>query len=178
MRKQLQASSRQDVEVSCYSFGAPRTGNHAFAKDYNKMVPDTWSIINDQASIACRLQITAGLPSAEWQRPGLSGRKVQICFSDTQSSVCAITQSWECLITHKAVCVYSRKLRVSSHSKQCVPNHSKQCVSHHLKQCVSSHSKMRACNHSQSSVCLSTHKAMCVASLKAVCRIQSLKPQP
>ena len=50
IRKQLQASSKQDVEVMCYSFGAPRTGNHAFATDYNRVVPDTWSIINDQVS--------------------------------------------------------------------------------------------------------------------------------
>ena len=49
IRKQLQASSKQDVEVMCYSFGAPRTGNHAFAADYNHVVPDTWSIINEQA---------------------------------------------------------------------------------------------------------------------------------
>ncbi|KAA6428794.1 MAG: hypothetical protein FRX49_01669 [Trebouxia sp. A1-2] len=41
--KQLQASNKQDVEVMCYSFGAPRTGNHAFAADYNRVVPDTWS---------------------------------------------------------------------------------------------------------------------------------------
>ena len=40
---------QQQVEVVCYSFGAPRTGNHAFARDYNHMVPDTWSIINGQA---------------------------------------------------------------------------------------------------------------------------------
>jgi len=50
IRKQLQASGKQDVEVMCYSFGAPRTGNHAFAADYNRVVPDTWSIINDQVS--------------------------------------------------------------------------------------------------------------------------------
>ena len=39
------------VDVSCYTFGAPRTGNHAFAKEYNAAVPDTWSVINDQVSI-------------------------------------------------------------------------------------------------------------------------------
>jgi hypothetical protein len=48
IRKQLQEAGRQSVEVVCYSFGAPRTGNHAFARDYNHVVPDTWSIINDQ----------------------------------------------------------------------------------------------------------------------------------
>jgi hypothetical protein len=30
------------------SVGAPRTGNHAFARDYNAMVPETWHVINDQ----------------------------------------------------------------------------------------------------------------------------------
>ncbi|KAL0026556.1 hypothetical protein WJX77_006522 [Trebouxia sp. C0004] len=46
--KQLQEAQHDTAEVICYSFGAPRTGNHAFADDYNRMVPDTWSIINDQ----------------------------------------------------------------------------------------------------------------------------------
>jgi len=36
--------------VVCYTFAAPRTGNHAFAREYNAMVPDTWSIINDQVT--------------------------------------------------------------------------------------------------------------------------------
>ena len=48
IRKQLLEQNKRSVEVVCYSFGAPRTGNHNFAKDYNHMVPDTWSIINDQ----------------------------------------------------------------------------------------------------------------------------------
>ncbi|KAA6426189.1 MAG: hypothetical protein FRX49_04041 [Trebouxia sp. A1-2] len=48
IKKQLQEAGQASVNVLCYSFGAPRTGNHAFAKDYNQMVPDTWSIINDQ----------------------------------------------------------------------------------------------------------------------------------
>ncbi|KAK9814642.1 hypothetical protein WJX72_009144 [[Myrmecia] bisecta] len=34
--------------VFCTTFGAPRTGNHAFAWDYNSVVPHTWHIINDQ----------------------------------------------------------------------------------------------------------------------------------
>jgi hypothetical protein len=38
------------TKVVCYTFGAPRTGNHSFARDYNKVVPDTWSIINDQVT--------------------------------------------------------------------------------------------------------------------------------
>ena len=53
----VKQGQQQQVEVVCYSFGAPRTGNHAFARDYNHMVPDTWSIINDQAwtSVCCFL---------------------------------------------------------------------------------------------------------------------------
>ena len=38
------------LDVSCYTFGAPRVGNHAFARQYNALVPDTWSIINNQVS--------------------------------------------------------------------------------------------------------------------------------
>ncbi len=36
------------LKIKCYTFGAPRTGNHAFARDYMDMVPNTWHIINDQ----------------------------------------------------------------------------------------------------------------------------------
>jgi len=59
--KQLQDGGNKGVEVVCYSFGAPRTGNHAFANGYNRMVPDTWSIINDQACGACLLLYGLGL---------------------------------------------------------------------------------------------------------------------
>ena len=58
VRKRLQAGGRPQVEVLCYTFGAPRTGNHAFATDYNHVVPDTWSIINDQASLAAAAPAT------------------------------------------------------------------------------------------------------------------------
>ena len=50
IRKKLLHSKQRDVEVTCYTFAAPRTGNHAFAQDYNALIPDTWSIINDQVS--------------------------------------------------------------------------------------------------------------------------------
>lgn len=36
----LPAASK--VEVSCYTFGAPRTGNHAWARLHTRAVPDTW----------------------------------------------------------------------------------------------------------------------------------------
>ena len=48
IKQALLKASRGDVKLLCYSFGAPRTGSHAFARDYNKVVPDTWSIINNQ----------------------------------------------------------------------------------------------------------------------------------
>ena len=50
IRTSLLAQVVDSHEVVCYTFAAPRTGNHAFARDYNAMVPDTWSVINDQVS--------------------------------------------------------------------------------------------------------------------------------
>ena len=53
-------------EMSCYTFGAPRTGNHAWAAEYEGLVPDTWHIINDQASpgtkscVGCQAGSAAG----------------------------------------------------------------------------------------------------------------------
>ena len=55
IRKQLVDAGKRVADVVCYSFGAPRTGNHAFARDYNRMVPDTWSIINDQVAVKQRV---------------------------------------------------------------------------------------------------------------------------
>ena len=75
IRKQLQASGNQDVEVMCYSFGAPRTGNHAFAADYNHVVPDTWSIINEQACL--------GLAAA-WVLASVSCLCLPLCVCATQ----------------------------------------------------------------------------------------------
>ena len=37
-----------NLDVSCYTFGATRVGNHAFARQYDATVPDTWNIINNQ----------------------------------------------------------------------------------------------------------------------------------
>lgn len=34
-------------QLSCYTFGCPRVGNSAFADEYNKIVPNTWHVIND-----------------------------------------------------------------------------------------------------------------------------------
>ena len=48
IRTGLQAIAMSNIEVVCYTFAAPRTGNHAFARDYNATIPDTWSVINGQ----------------------------------------------------------------------------------------------------------------------------------
>ncbi|KAL0050037.1 hypothetical protein WJX82_003243 [Trebouxia sp. C0006] len=48
IRRHLLDNMQSDAEVVCYTFAAPRTGNHAFAREYNAMVPDSWSVINDQ----------------------------------------------------------------------------------------------------------------------------------
>ncbi len=39
---------RPAVSLTTYTFGAHRTGNHAFARDYGAVMPDCWSIINGQ----------------------------------------------------------------------------------------------------------------------------------
>ena len=44
----LKAKGLHNVEIGCYTFAAPRTGNYAFARQYNAVVPNTWSVINDQ----------------------------------------------------------------------------------------------------------------------------------
>jgi len=36
--------------------GVAPAGNHAFAREFNDLVPDTWSIINDQVC-ACNLTL-------------------------------------------------------------------------------------------------------------------------
>ena len=60
--KQLRTAKHHAVEMVCYVFGAPRVGNHAFARDYDKLVPNTWSIINDQVcAVLCSVLRYAGL---------------------------------------------------------------------------------------------------------------------
>ena len=56
-RKARELGIRQE-QVLCYTFGAPRTGNAAFAELYNQTVPDTWMLINGNVSLrACRLAV-------------------------------------------------------------------------------------------------------------------------
>jgi Lipase (class 3) len=44
------------MSLSVYTFGAPRVGNHAFARDFNERVPQLWNVINDQAQPASHHQ--------------------------------------------------------------------------------------------------------------------------
>ena len=44
------AKTMEWASVKVYTVGAPRPGNHAYAKMYNKLVPDTWGIINYRVS--------------------------------------------------------------------------------------------------------------------------------
>lgn len=41
------------IRLACYTFGAPRVGSHLFAADHEAVVPDTWSIVNDQVCSWC-----------------------------------------------------------------------------------------------------------------------------
>ena len=48
--KSLRPDDGPATDPICYTFGAPRLGNHAFARLYNTTVPNTWHVINDQVS--------------------------------------------------------------------------------------------------------------------------------
>ncbi|GAB4816055.1 hypothetical protein N2152v2_003101 [Parachlorella kessleri] len=41
-----------DVQVQLYTFGAPRPGNHAFARDFLRMVQDAWDVIHSDDAVA------------------------------------------------------------------------------------------------------------------------------
>jgi hypothetical protein len=49
---QRECATVAPIDLACYTFGSPRTGNHAFAVLYNEKVPNTWHIINDQDAVA------------------------------------------------------------------------------------------------------------------------------
>ena len=72
IRKQLLESGQNEAQVVCYTFAAPRTGNHAFAREFNAVVPDTWSVINDQVSHhkPLRLSATEMVKQRQWLHLG------------------------------------------------------------------------------------------------------------
>ena len=40
----------RQLSLSLYTFGAPRTGNHAWAREAGELCQDTWHLINDQVA--------------------------------------------------------------------------------------------------------------------------------
>ena len=50
--KEFEEILRRD-QIMCYTFGAPRTGNHTFAKECNVAVPETWNIMNARYPSFC-----------------------------------------------------------------------------------------------------------------------------
>ncbi|KDD71882.1 hypothetical protein H632_c4233p0, partial [Helicosporidium sp. ATCC 50920] len=59
------AKARQACEVTVYTFGAPRTGNAAFARAYDELVPDTWHVINSDDTVT-----SSGKFWGLYKRPG------------------------------------------------------------------------------------------------------------
>ncbi len=43
-------SGLEGVGIKVVTYGAPRTGNRAFSKEYIGKVPDTWHVINAKVS--------------------------------------------------------------------------------------------------------------------------------
>ncbi len=41
----------EGIDIQCYTFGAPRTGNAAWARDFMHRVPECWHVINDRAFV-------------------------------------------------------------------------------------------------------------------------------
>lgn len=39
-----------EVEISVYTFGAPRVGNHAFAEDFDTIINDCFHVVNHQVT--------------------------------------------------------------------------------------------------------------------------------
>lgn len=50
--RELRQGNVLRVQLACYTYGAPRVGNFAFASEYDELVQDSWSIINDQARLS------------------------------------------------------------------------------------------------------------------------------
>ncbi len=81
IRRHLLDNMQSNAEVVCYTFAAPRTGNHAFAREYNAMVPDTWSVINDQVSLRLCLVST---PSHQPSNQSRASVKLQYCALESR----------------------------------------------------------------------------------------------
>ncbi len=49
--KNVAAKHNLDVQVSCYTYGAPRVGNHAFAEDFDRIINDCFHVVNHQVHL-------------------------------------------------------------------------------------------------------------------------------
>ena len=58
----------------CYTFGAPRTGNHTFAKECNAAVPETWNIMN------ARYKLTPNSCSSSYMLRNILPRLPCVCL--------------------------------------------------------------------------------------------------
>ena len=58
--RDLGVSPRQ---ISVYTYGCPRIGNHALAREFQVAVPDTWHIINDNDVVTRGMKVCAPYPS-------------------------------------------------------------------------------------------------------------------
>lgn len=59
-------------QLVCYAVAAPRVGNHSFAQLYDRAVPHTWNVINDQVShfYRCVLYSRSCYSCSMFLRPG------------------------------------------------------------------------------------------------------------
>ena len=44
-----------ELALSCITFGAPRTGNHTFVKEFEACMPECWNIINGKLPWPCNV---------------------------------------------------------------------------------------------------------------------------
>ena len=69
------------IELSCYTFGAPRVGNRAWTTLHDAAVHDTWHIINRDDAIPSRGRVRAA------DRPGAGGLRAPACSDHLPSTV-------------------------------------------------------------------------------------------
>ena len=74
--------------VRCYTYGAPRTGNRAFAEDYGRVVEDTWHIINGAPSAATAMLSCATGMATECLDDGVLSAVMHLPFCG--NSVCVV----------------------------------------------------------------------------------------
>jgi hypothetical protein len=73
------------LQVSVYTFAAPRVGNHAYARNSTQSVPDMWNVINDQVRVPLHPRWAANIDvPARW--PAAGSRALKYTVADSSSS--------------------------------------------------------------------------------------------